>query len=58
MLTDSFFHALEVRRTHALAQRDMPTLEALHATEYQLITPNGKVFTRERYLAAVQAQPF
>jgi hypothetical protein len=58
MLTDSFFHALEVRRSHTLAQRDMPTLEALHATEYQLITPNDKVFTREKYLGAVQAQPF
>jgi hypothetical protein len=36
----------------------METLEQLHAAEYQLVTPAGKVFPREAYLAAIQAEPF
>jgi hypothetical protein len=38
--------------------QDMPTIERLHAPEYQLITPPGVVFSRERYLAAIAAEPF
>lgn len=53
-----FFRQLERRRTRALVERDLPTLEELHALEYQLITPAGKVFSRERYLAAIAAEPF
>jgi hypothetical protein len=50
--------ALEHRRIRALVDRDLPTLEALHAPDYQLITPAGRVFTRERYLAALADGPF
>ena len=53
-----FFRALEERRTRALVERDMATLEELHAQNYQLITPSGKAFTRKKYLAAVKAEPF
>lgn len=55
---ETFFRALETRRARALVARDMAVLEALHAPEYQLITPSGKVFGREAYLAAVAAEPF
>lgn len=55
---EGFFRALEERRTLALVQRDPATLEALHAPEYQLITPAGRVFTREAYLGRVRAAPF
>lgn len=58
MPTEDFFRALEIRRTQALVDRDMGTLQELHAPEYQLITPTGNVFTRERYLAAIEAEPF
>lgn len=54
----AFFRALEVRRTQALVARDLPLLELLHADDYQLITPAGKVFTRAGYLAAVREAPF
>ncbi|WP_072429315.1 nuclear transport factor 2 family protein [Chitinimonas taiwanensis] len=54
----AFFRALEARRTRALVARDMAVLEALHAQEYQLITPGGKVFSREAYLGAIRAEPF
>ena len=36
----------------------METLEHLHAQEYQLVTPAGKVFNREAYLGAIRAEPF
>jgi Domain of unknown function (DUF4440) len=50
--------AIERSRIQALLQRDMAVLQQLHAPEYQLITPAGRVFTRERYLAAIEAEPF
>ena len=55
---EEFFRALELRRTRALVERDLPTLEELHSPDYQLITPAGKVFSREAYLGAIQAAPF
>ena len=36
----------------------MATLEELHAADYQLITPTGKVFSREAYLGAIKSEPF
>ena len=36
----------------------MAVLQRLHTPEYQLITPAGRTFTRERYLAAIEAGPF
>ena len=56
--TEAFFRALEVERTEALVRQDMEVVERLHAPGYQLITPAGTVFTRERYLSAIAAEPF
>ena len=53
-----FFRALEVKRTQALVARDMPTIEGLHAPDYELISPPGRVMTRERYLSLIAAEPF
>jgi hypothetical protein len=58
MTTEQFFHELELRRTAAIVQRDMPVIEALHAPEYELVTAGGRVFSRERYLGLIAAQPF
>jgi len=55
---EDFFRRLEAQRTQALVAQDMPTLERLHAPGYELITPAGATFTRERYLAAIAAEPF
>ena len=55
---DEFFRELEARRTRALVERDLETLEHLHAEEYQLVTPAGKVFTRDEYLGAIRSEPF
>jgi hypothetical protein len=56
--SEDFFRTLEVTRTRALVAQDMPTVERMHAPDYQLITPAGVIFSRERYLAAVAAAPF
>ena len=53
MISEDFFRSLERQRTAALVQRDMDTAWKLHAPEYQLITPGGKTFTRERYLDGI-----
>jgi len=58
LVDDAFFFALEAERTQALVARDLPTLERLHAPEYELITPTGRVFSRQRYLEAIAAEPF
>lgn len=57
-VSEEFFRRLERRRTQALVDRDLQVLEELHAPDYQLITPSGKVFSRAHYLAAVRDQPF
>ncbi len=56
--SEQFFHRLERERTRALVERDLAAVERLHAPEYQLITPAGKVFSRQAYLEAIKAGPF
>ena len=56
--TEDFFRAPERERTQALVSQDMEAAERLHAKDYQLITPAGKVFDREGYLSAVAASRF
>lgn len=53
-----FSRALEARRTRAIVERDMETIEALHAPEYQLITPSGRSYSRTSYLDMLRAAPF
>ncbi|MBP6900581.1 MAG: nuclear transport factor 2 family protein [Burkholderiaceae bacterium] len=57
-MDDGFFRDLERRRTQAIVARDMATVERLHAPDYELITPAGRVFTRQRYLGLIAAAPF
>jgi hypothetical protein len=47
--------AVEQARIAALLARDMARLEQLHAPQYQLVSPAGKSFTRERYLELISA---
>ncbi|HEY1396579.1 nuclear transport factor 2 family protein [Roseateles sp.] len=55
---DDFFPALEIRRTRAIVDRDMAMIESLHAPEYELITPAGRLFRRDEYLALIAEAPF
>lgn len=48
------FIALERRRTQALLRRDIAGARALHAPDYQLITPGGGAFTLEQYLGKIE----
>ena len=36
----------------------MPAIERLHASDYELISPPGRVMTRERYLSLIAAKAF
>ena len=51
---EDFFRHLEQARIRALLAPDMALLWQLHAPHYQLITPSGTTFTRERYLAMIE----
>ena len=53
-----FFRALEVERTQALVTRDVAAIRRLHAPDYELITPPGRVMDLERYLSLVAADVF
>ena len=55
---DEFFCRLEMVRTRAVVLRDSEAIERLHAPEYELITPAGCVFTRERHLGLLAGAPF
>ena len=46
---------IERQRTQALVRRDMALAWALHAPDYQLVTPGGVSFSRERYLGKIAA---
>jgi hypothetical protein len=50
---DAFFRSLEKGRTEALVSRDMKLAEMLHAPQYQLVTPGGRLFDRESYLGEI-----
>lgn len=57
-MNEDFFFNLERSRTQAIVARDLEAIERLHAADYELITPAGRLFTRARYLAAIAAEPF
>ena len=46
---------LETSRLAALVARDLETAEALHADDYELITPSGATYTKRRYLDSIAA---
>ena len=54
MPTTDYFRELERSRIRALVGRDMELLWRLHAEEYQLVTPSGRTFGRERYLREIE----
>ena len=58
IVNDDFFRNLEVTRTRALVERDLVAIERLHAPDYELVTPAGRVFSIGRYLTAIASEPF
>jgi hypothetical protein len=43
----------ERRRLRALVEGDLTTADALHADDYQLITPGGAAYSKAEYLAGI-----
>ena len=43
----------ERERVHALVRGDLDAARRLHADEFQLITPEGEVLSKEQYLGAI-----
>jgi hypothetical protein len=57
-MNTSHFCELERVRTQAIVARDIALLERLHASDYELVTPGGRVMTRSRYLELIAVAPF
>ncbi|MFG6446745.1 nuclear transport factor 2 family protein [Roseateles sp. BYS180W] len=57
-MNTNHFCELERARTQAIVARDITLLERLHATDYELVTPGGRVITRSRYLELIADAPF
>lgn len=55
---DDFFRAMEHRRAQALVARDLAVFDALHAPDYELVTPAGRTFTAAAYREAIAREPF
>ena len=49
-----YIREIERVRTQALVSRDMELAWQLHSTDYQLVTPSGVTFTRDRYLGQIE----
>jgi hypothetical protein len=47
--------ARELERIAALLAADVPRLRELHSPDYQLLTPTGRAFTRDRYLGMIES---
>lgn len=50
----AFIYELEKARTQSLVGKNFALARQLHVPEYQLITPGGKTFDRESYLAEIE----
>lgn len=55
-MQDALAEVLEVerRRLRALVDRDLETAGRLHAPDYQLVTPSGRCYSKDDYLADVR----
>ena len=46
--------ALERRRLRALVERDLAVAQALHADDYELITPGAVRYSKDEYLGGIE----
>jgi hypothetical protein len=52
---EGFFRDLELRRLKALVDADMETARALHADDYELITPGAARYSKSEYLGEIES---
>jgi hemoglobin len=54
-VTPDDIRTLERRRLRSLVDADLEIARALHAPDYQLITPGGRTYSRDEYLSAIES---
>lgn len=54
LATEAEIIDLERRRLASLVARDMATADALHADDYELVTPGGRTMSKAEYLGGVE----
>ncbi len=42
-----------INRLRSLVDADLDVAEPLHANDYQLVSPNGRAYSKEEYLSAI-----
>ena len=47
--------SLERSRLHALVEADMDTAVQIHADDFQLVNPSGRIYTRDQYLGGIES---
>jgi hypothetical protein len=57
-ITEEEIRAIERERLRALVMADMEVARALHADDFQLVTPNGSTYSKEEYLGRVASGVF
>lgn len=50
---EDLLRAIERKRLHALVAADMEVAHALHADDFQLVTPTGVTYSKEQYLERI-----
>ena len=46
---------IEISRIQAILKQDMEVLWRIHSEDYQLISPFGRIYNRDSYLAAIDS---
>ncbi len=54
-VTTEILRETEKSRLNSLVEADMKTARAIHADDFQLITPSGRTFTKEQYLKGISS---
>jgi hypothetical protein len=52
---EATLRAMEQRRLAALVAGDIDVAEALHADDYELVTPSGATYSKREYLDAIKS---
>jgi len=47
--------AIEEARLKALVEADMEIANAMHADDFQLVNPSGRIYTKEQYLGGIES---
>ena len=51
----NLFRSLEAERLRALVDGDMETANRLHAADFQLVNPSGRIYSRDQYLGGIES---